>query len=182
MLGYLNNPEATEEAIDSEGWLHTGDKARIEKGHIFITGRIKEIIVMANGEKVPPHDIEIAIDMDPLIEQVMIVGEGKPYLSALVVLNKEKGDDIALKFGLKPDSSGFLKDKRIEQLIIDRIASRLHSFPGYAKVRRAALIDEPWTVENELITPTMKLRRKRIIELYSTEIHELYEGHEVGTE
>jgi long-chain acyl-CoA synthetase len=182
MLGYLNNPEATSEVIDSEGWLHTGDKVRIENGHIFITGRIKEIIVMANGEKVSPHDIEMVIDMDPFIEQVMIVGEGKPYLSALVVLNRDKEDDIASKFGLKPDDPGFLKNKRIEQLIIDRIASRLHSFPGYAKVRRAALIGEPWTVDNELITPTLKLRRKRIIELYSTEIHELYEGHEVGTE
>jgi long-chain acyl-CoA synthetase len=178
MLGYMNNPEANAEAVNSECWLHTGDRARIEKGHIFITGRIKEIIVMANGEKVPPHDIEMAIDMDPLIDQVMIVGEGRPYLSALVVMNKENVRRAAI--GLKVDTGdpAFLRDERLEKIIINRISSRMHAFPGYAKVYRAAVIEEPWTVDNELITPTMKLRRKRIIERHKEEIHRLYEGHE----
>jgi long-chain acyl-CoA synthetase len=180
MLGYLNNAEATAGAIDSEGWLHTGDKARIEKGHIFITGRIKEIIVLANGEKVPPHDIEMAIDMDPVIDHVMIVGEGMPYLSALVVLNKEKFRSLLSERGLEPDEPDVLGDERLEHFILKRIASRLHAFPGYAKVRRAALISEPWTVENEFLTPTLKLRRNRIIERYSEKIHQLYEGHEAG--
>jgi long-chain acyl-CoA synthetase len=179
MLGYLNNPEATSEAVDREGWLHTGDKARIENGHIFITGRIKEIIVMANGEKVPPHDIEMAIDMDPLIDQVMIIGEGRPYLSALVLLNRETGRPVLSEIGLDFENPDSLKDSRLEQLILRRIVKRLHAFPGYAKVRRVAVISEPWSVENELLTPTLKLRRKRIIERYSDEIHRLYEGHEI---
>jgi long-chain acyl-CoA synthetase len=179
MLGYLNNPEATSEAVDREGWLHTGDKARIENGHIFITGRIKEIIVMANGEKVPPHDIEMAIDMDPLIDQVMIIGEGRPYLSALVLLNRETGRPVLSEIGLDFENPDSLKDSRLEQLILRRIVKRLHAFPGYAKVRHVAVISEPWSVENELLTPTLKLRRKRIIERYSDEIHRLYEGHEI---
>jgi long-chain acyl-CoA synthetase len=179
MLGYMNNPEANEEAVDNECWLHTGDRARVEKGHIFITGRIKEIIVMANGEKVPPHDIEMAIDMDPLIKQVMIVGEGRPYLSALVVMNKDNARRIASRLEMDADAPAFLRDVRLEKIILDRIASRIHAFPGYAKVYRVAVIEEPWTVGNELITPTMKLRRKRIIKRYSEEIHRLYEGHEM---
>jgi long-chain acyl-CoA synthetase len=178
MQGYINNPEATAEAIDSKGWLHTGDKARIENGKVFITGRIKEIIVMANGEKLPPHDIEMAIDMDPVIEQVMIIGEQRPYLSALVVLNREKGDRIAAGLGLDTKDPELLHDDRLEKLVLKRIASHIHAFPGFAKVRRAALISEPWTVENELITPTLKLRRKRIIERYKGKIQQLYEGHE----
>jgi long-chain acyl-CoA synthetase len=179
MLGYMHNPEANEEAVDSECWLHTGDQARIEKGHIFITGRIKEIIVMANGEKVPPHDIEMAIDMDPLIEQVMIVGEGRPYLSALVVINKENARRIASGFEMDVEAPAFLRDERLEKIILNRIASRMHAFPGYAKVYRIAVIEKPWTVDNELITPTLKLRRKRIVDRYSEEIHRLYEGHEM---
>ena len=181
MIGYLNNPEATIEAIDNEGWLHTGDKARMDKGHIFITGRIKEIIVMANGEKVPPHDIEMAIDMDPLIDQVMIVGEGKPYLAALVVLNKKKGQHVASELGLDTDDHDFLKNRKLEQIVLNRIASRLHAFPGYAKIHRVLLVSQPWTVESMLITPTLKLRRKQIIQYYSEDIHKLYEGHQVET-
>jgi len=179
MLGYLNNEEATAETVDSEGWLHTGDKAGIRNGHIYITGRIKEIVVMANGEKLPPHDIEMAIDMDPVIDQIMIIGEGRPYLSALAVLNMEKARPLAARIGLNIDNPGHLQDIRMEDLIIKRIASRLHAFPGYAKVVRVALIKDPWTVENELITPTLKLRRHHILERYDKEIHQLYEGHEI---
>ena len=69
MLGYWNNPEATAKTIDPEGWFRTGDRARIEDGHVYITGRIKEIIVMANGEKVPPGDMELAIATDSLFSQ-----------------------------------------------------------------------------------------------------------------
>ncbi len=179
MLGYLNNEKATSETIDSEGWLHTGDKARIESGHIYIIGRIKEIIVMATGEKLPPHDIEMAIDLDPVIDQIMIVGEGRPYLSALVVLNKGKAVFLAAGMKLNTEDLEYLKDKKMEDLIIKRIASRLHAFPGYAKIVRVALINEPWTVANELITPTLKLRRHHILDRYDKEIHRLYEGHEL---
>ncbi len=165
MQGYLNNPKATAETISSEGWLHTGDKAKIENGRIFITGRLKEIIVLANGEKVPPADIEMAIAMDPLIEQIMIVGEARPYLAALVVLDSEKG--------AKLDKS------RIEEKLLEIISASLHAFPGYAQVRRVAVISEPWTIENEMMTTTMKLRRNHILEKHSDEIHKLYEGHDL---
>ena len=78
MLGYWNNQKATHETVDKDGWLHTGDQARIDEcGHLHITGRIKEIIVLGNGEKVAPADLEMAILMDPLIEQVMIIGEAR---------------------------------------------------------------------------------------------------------
>jgi long-chain acyl-CoA synthetase len=83
MLGYWNNPEATAAVLDANGWLRTGDQARIAGQHLYITGRIKDIMVLSNGEKVSPADLEMAIGLDPLFEQVMIVGEGQPFLAAL---------------------------------------------------------------------------------------------------
>ena len=82
MLGYWDNPEATRQILGADGWLNSGDTARIDaQGHVFITGRLKEIIVMSNGEKIAPVDVENAILRDPLFEQVMLLGEAKPYLS-----------------------------------------------------------------------------------------------------
>ncbi|MFZ5593442.1 MAG: AMP-dependent synthetase/ligase [Pseudomonadota bacterium] len=177
MLGYWKNPEATAKAIDADGWLHTGDKARIENGHLYITGRLKEIIVMANGEKVPPADMEMAIMLDPLFEQVMVIGEGKPYLSALTVLSRERWAALAGELGLDPDAPASLQDKRALSMALERIGVQLRGFHAYAQVRRVALLVEPWTVENELLTPTLKMRRNRIVEHHRAEVEKLYEGH-----
>ena len=92
MLGYWNLPDATKAMFTEDGWLNTGDTARVdEKGISTSPGRLKEIIVMSNGEKIPPVDMEAAILQDNLFEQVMVLGEGKPYLSAFVVVNRING-------------------------------------------------------------------------------------------
>jgi long-chain acyl-CoA synthetase len=169
MPGYWNNPKATTEAIDAEGWLHTGDKVRIENNHVFITGRIKEIIVLANGEKVPPADMEMCIGLDKLFDQVLVIGEGRPYLSALVVLNR----DSCVELSINPE----VVDEGQEQRLLERIANRLVDFPGYAKIHRLAVIQEPWTIENGLLTPTMKTRRNQILERYADVVESLYHGH-----
>jgi long-chain acyl-CoA synthetase len=179
MLGYWKDPEATGRMIDSDGWLHTGDKADIKDGHIYITGRIKEIIVMANGEKVPPANIETAIEMDPLIDQAIVIGEGKPYLAALVVINKEVEAFLAAKLNLDLKHPSFLKSKRLLNFILERISSQMRAFPGYAVIRRIALLHEPWTIENGFMTPTLKLRRKYILKQFSKDVITLYEGHEI---
>ncbi|MEJ2456014.1 MAG: long-chain fatty acid--CoA ligase [Candidatus Thiodiazotropha sp.] len=169
MLGYWNNRKATAEVIDPDGWLHTGDKVKLEDDHIFITGRLKEIIVMANGEKVPPADMEMCISMDSLFEQALIIGEGKPYLSALVVLDAEG----AKAEGIDP---GKVTEEQ-EQFLLQRINQQLDNFPGYAKVVRLTVAKEPWSIENGLVTPTMKLKRKSILDRYMAELDRLYDGH-----
>ncbi|KRT55424.1 AMP-dependent synthetase/ligase [endosymbiont of Ridgeia piscesae] len=171
MLGYWNNPQATAETIDPDGWLHTGDKVKIEQNHLFITGRIKEIIVLANGEKVPPADMEMCIALDPLFEQVLVIGEGRPYLSAMVVLNTKQCEHEGI------DIENLSVDGALNKRLLERISSHLGSFPGYAQIRRLAVIDEPWTVENSLLTPTLKARRHRIIERYSDQLEALYTRH-----
>ena len=164
MLGYWQNQQATGEMIDEDGWLHTGDIARFEGGRVYITGRLKDIVVLSNGEKVPPADMELAISMDPLIEQVMVIGEGRPFLVALLVLDREEQQKAQAE-SLKPDA------------LCQRISRQLGNFPGYAQVRRVAVIEEPWTVDNEMATPTLKLRRNRILERYQSVVESLYEGH-----
>ena len=178
MLGYWDNPAATAAMIDAEGWLHTGDRVRIdERGHIFITGRLKEILVLANGEKVPPADMEMAIAMDPWFEQVMVIGDGRPFLCALVVFNVERWPIEAARLGVDPEADHALHDKRVCGAVLDRIATRIREFPGYAQIHRVACYLEPWTIDAGLITPTLKLRRERILEHCRADVEHLYAGH-----
>jgi long-chain acyl-CoA synthetase len=178
MLGYWDNPEATRAMIDAEGWLHTGDKARIdEQGHVFITGRLKEILVLANGEKVPPADMEMAIVMDPWFEQVMVIGDGRPYLSALIVFNAETWPHEAGRLGVDPDMPDALNERAVCAAVLERVSAHLREFPGYAQIRRVACYLEPWTVDAGLITPTLKLRRERILKHCRMDIERLYAGH-----
>ncbi len=173
MMGYWNNPEATAQSIDSEGWFHTGDCARIDHGHVFITGRIKEIIVLANGEKVPPGDMEMAICMDELFDQALVIGEGRANLCALVVLRPEEYEKLARVERLAELSSE--KDgARLKKILLGRVAARLKNFPGYARIARLAVIEEPWSIESGLLTPTLKPRREKILEACSVQVSELY--------
>jgi long-chain acyl-CoA synthetase len=177
MLGYWKNPEATQLVIDEKGWFHTGDKARQdERGHLYITGRIKDIIVMGNGEKIPPNDMEMTICTDPLFAQVMIVGEGKPFLSALVVLNPERWEELAIILKINPQQLDSLQLKPVHQAILTRISQQIKDFPGYAQIRRVSLFLEPWTIDNGLLTPTLKMKRARILEHHAAEIEQMYKG------
>ena len=177
MMGYWNNPEATRAVLSEDGWLNTGDQVKIdERGFIHITGRIKEIIVLGNGEKVPPVDMEMAIQMDPLFEQVLVYGEAKPYLSAIVVLNDEEWGRVANDAKLDPKIDGEGKEKS-EKFLVQRIGKLIKGFPGYALVRKVAVAREKWTIDNGMITPTLKLKRNVIFQKYASAINDMYKGH-----
>jgi len=177
MLGYWHNPEATRAMIDKNGWLNTGDTARISKtGHIYITGRLKEIIVMSNGEKVPPADMEEAILRDSLFDQVLVHGEGHPALVVLAVVNPVKWKELAQQVGVRDDMPESLHDSRVEHEVLERIAEQLKEFPGYAKARRVLLLTEPWSIENGMLTPTLKFKRAQVVKRYAKEIEQLYQG------
>jgi long-chain acyl-CoA synthetase len=151
MLGYWKNPEATAAMIDGDGWLHTGDVAAIRGGNVYITGRVKEIIVLSNGEKVPPTDAEAAILRDAAFEQVMVIGEGRPKLGLLAV---SKITDL--------------------KELCRRANDKLHDFPGYTRIHHIARVDDSWTVENGLLTPTLKLKRNEIEKRFAREIEAMY--------
>jgi long-chain acyl-CoA synthetase len=181
MLGYWNNHAATAQVIDADGWLHTGDQARIgERGHIYITGRIKDILVLSNGEKIPPADMELAISTDNLFEQVMVVGEGRPYLTALAVLSGEQWPALAQSLGLDPMNPDSLTDERVHAVALRRIKEALKDFPGYAKIRQLSLTLEPWTIDEGLITPTLKVKRSKVLERFAGEVSTMYAGGPAG--
>lgn len=207
MLGYWHNPEATRAVLSEDGWLTTGDQVQIdERGVVRITGRLKDIIVMGNGEKIPPVDMELAIQLDPLFEQILIFGEAKPYLSAVTVLNDDEWARVAaanqLNLNINPDrnqggarqADGSASDKdknkdrerdsnknknrdRAEKFLVQRIAKQIKDFPGYAQVRKITIAPEKWTIDNGLMTPTLKLKRVVIFKKYASAIEDMYKGH-----
>ncbi len=151
MKGYWSNPEASAKSLDREGWLHTGDLAEIRDGRIYIRGRLKDVLVLSNGEKLPPQDVELAILGDGVFEQGILIGEGRPFLT-LVAVTRESD----------------------EKTLIQRANDRLKAFPRYIRVRRVVATHEPWTVENGLLTPTLKVKREPVQKKFSAEIERAY--------
>jgi long-chain acyl-CoA synthetase len=178
MLGYWRDRDTTAAAFDPEGCLRTGDMVRLDaRGRIRIVGRIKEILVLSNGEKIPPGDLEMAITANPLFEQAMIVGEGKPYLAALVVLNIPEWGKLAGVKGWQADRPDILSDERVEGHLLSEIARMIGRFPGYAQIRRVHASLNPWRRRDGLITNTLKLRRKKLLDRFRQEVESLYGGH-----
>lgn len=151
MLGYWQNEEATNTAIDAEGWLHTGDVAEIKDKRIYIRGRIKDIMVLSNGEKFSPQDAETAIVGDDVFEQIVLIGEGRPFVGMIAVTANSN-----------------------EKELIKRANDRLQHLPRYIRIRRIITSKEPWTVDNGLLTPTLKVKRAKVLDAFKDRINDLY--------
>ena len=179
MLGYWNQPDATRATMDRGGWLRTGDIAELIDGRVFIRGRRKEILVTSTGENVPPGNLEAAMIVDPLVKQVMVVGDGRPYLSALIVLEPDEWRRFAAQHEVNPDDRQILDSHEIRQIVLDHLKPLLAPFPRYAQIRALHLSLDEWTVESGLTTTTMKLKRGAIEKKFAPSIDALYEGHTV---
>ena len=173
MQGYWRDQEATRAILDAQGWLHTGDQARLDGRRVTITGRIKDILVLSNGEKVAPVDLEQAICLDPLFEHALVLGEGRPALGALLVLSAEHWPALARDYGLDPADPASLRDLHLQRDLLKRVRSVLATFPGHAKIRRLGLTLEPWTVENGLLTPTLKVKRAEVLRCLAGLVEEI---------
>jgi len=146
--------------------LNTGDTARFDAdGRIYITGRLKEIIVMSNGEKVPPVDIGSRHLQDALFEQVMVLGEGKPYLTVFVGAQPRPVGESGSGAWTRPNFRSAMRSQQAGKVALERIQRQIKTFPGYAQVHRAAILAQPWTIENGMLTPTMKLKRAQVMEV-----------------
>lgn len=175
MNGYWNRPADTKAVFTEDGWLRTGDQADIfSDGHIRIKGRIKEIIVTSTGEKVPPADLEQALESDHLVSQAMVVGENRPYIAALVVLNAQEWKKLAAELKLDADDPLSLETRAARQAVLRRVKAAAAGFPNYAVPRQVRLFLEPWSIENGLMTPTLKLKRGPMRIRFADAIESLY--------
>ncbi len=173
MLGYWKNSEATQKTFTSDNWIKTGDCASVDElGHYYITGRLKDILVLGNGEKVPPADMEMAMVLEPLFENVMVIGEGRSHLTAIVTLEEEQWQRYAAKHNF---SLNDLQSDKLKEKVQAKISRQLESFPGYAVIRDVLILNDHWTVENDMITTTMKVKRPKVLEKYDAEIDAMYE-------
>jgi len=174
MRGYWNRPEDTAKVLSHDGWMATGDQAEVVDGRIFIRGRIKEIIVTSTGEKIPPVDLELAICSDGLFEQAFVVGENKPFIGAVVVLNRAEWQRMAASLDLNPLDETNLVHPKARQAALARMAAATTHFPRYAQPRAVVLSLEPWTIENTMMTPTLKLKRLNLQARFEAELSAMY--------
>ncbi|MDQ6976073.1 MAG: long-chain fatty acid--CoA ligase [Mariprofundaceae bacterium] len=172
MLGYWNDKDATKAAITHDGWLRTGDLVRIDEyGHLYITGRLKDIIVLSNGEKICPLDMESMLMLDPAIAQAVVIGEGRPYLAALLVISETEKAKWQGKLAV---NETLLQYVPMQKKMLKCAQQATREFPAYAKIRRVIVATTPWSIENKLLTPTLKQRRQHIIAFYKDGIDALY--------
>jgi long-chain acyl-CoA synthetase len=177
--GYYNDPEATA-AVLRDGWLHTGDLAHIDPdGYVHITGRKKELIVSSNGKKIYPSRIESLFKLEPLVTQVLLVGDRLPFVAALLTLNPAMADAIP---NLEPDverNTSGLAASAAAHAEVKRIIQRVNKeLAPFEQIRKFRILDRDFSVEAGELTPTMKLRRKKVLENFRSEVEHLYSGRE----
>jgi long-chain acyl-CoA synthetase len=177
MVGYFNKPDATAEALDEDGFFHTGDIGHLdEAGFLKITDRKKDIIVTAGGKNIAPQNIENMLKSDPFISNVMVHGDKRKFLSALVTADMEKVEAHAQRERIKYDSpEDLLKDDSIVQLIRERVEAVNGQLAKYETIKKWALIDKDFSVEGGELTPTLKVKRKVVTTQYQDVLDSFYE-------
>jgi long-chain acyl-CoA synthetase len=175
MKGYWNDEEATREVI-KDGWLYSGDIGEIDnEGYLKITGRKKHIIVTSGGKNIAPLPIENLISDSPYIDQVIVIGEKRPFLIALIVPNFGTLREFSAAEGiLATTNQELIENKNILQIYEKMIRTVSRQLATHEKVRKFLLIDIPFTIENGQVTPTLKLKRDVITTRYASEIDKLY--------
>ena len=174
--GYFKKPEATAEVFLPGGWFATGDIGRIDAdGFLFITDRKKDIIVTAGGMNIAPQNIENLLKGDPFISQAMVHGDRRPYPVALITLDGEELAKFARAQGiLNADPAALARHPKVLERVSRIVEERNGELQSYAKVKKFAILPEDFTVDNGLLTPTLKVRRKVVEERYRAVIDALY--------
>ena len=174
MRGYWKRDDDTRRAF-VDGWLRTGDQGAIEAGRIRILGRLKEIIVTSTGEKIAPADLELAITADPLFEMAYVVGDNRPFIACIVVLNPALWTQLAASLQLDASSAASLQQSTAREAALERIRTLTHGFAQHAQPRAVWLTLEAWTTENSLMTPTLKIKRNNLAVHFNAQIETLYQ-------
>ncbi|MCD6235222.1 MAG: long-chain fatty acid--CoA ligase [Candidatus Marinimicrobia bacterium] len=174
--GYYKDPVLTEEAINKEGWFQTGDLGTLDEDQfLYITGRVKNLMVTSGGKNISPQPLENALLTSSWIEQVMVTGNGRNFVSALIVPSYETLSEYCKKQG-KPilPLEKAAKDPEIFQIIKKEVEDRMKPFSRYEQVRKFTLLPEPFSLEKNELTPTLKVKRQVVESRYATLINEMY--------
>lgn len=176
MKGYFKAPELTAEAIDSEGWLHTGDTGYMDKeGYMYLTGRTKNMFKTSMGKYVNPEVIEEKVKESPFVLDMMVVGEGQKFAAAIVAPDYEMLRDWCRRHGVKATTPEEMAADKEVLARYGRVMEKYNQHLGsHEQVKRFRLVTEPWTTENRLLTPTLKIRRQALAARYKEEIADLF--------
>lgn len=181
MVGYYKNPQATAEEITPDGWFHTGDIGiMVDNKFLKITDRKKEMFKTSGGKYVAPQVIENKMRESPYIEQMMVVGPGRKFVSALIVPNYEHVKSKLKSEGLPipPNNAALIKDPAVIKMVQQQIDRYNPEFGHVEQVKKFTLLSEEWTIDNGIMTPKLSIRRKVVDEKYKNEIEAMYDGDE----
>jgi long-chain acyl-CoA synthetase len=175
MQGYWNSPDSTAQAIDSEGWFHTGDIGVMEDGFLRITDRKKDIIINAYGKNIAPQPLEALLKSSPYIGTPVLIGDRRKYLVAVIVPNFEKLERDAAAIGVHaPSREALVADERVKSIFQQEIDRFNQSLDRQEKIRRFALLSRDFTIDEDEITPSLKVKRKMIDKKYKDMIDAMY--------
>jgi len=175
-LGYYKEPEKTADALDEDGWLHSGDIGTVDDdGYFRIVDRKKELIITAGGKNISPANLEAALKMVPLIGQACAIGDQKPFVAALVTLDPEVAPVWATNEGIEFEALADLASHPEVVEAIDRgVAEAMAEFNNAERVKKVAILGEEWLPDSDVLTPTSKLKRRGVLARYAIEIETLY--------
>ncbi len=175
MLGYWRAPEATA-AVIRDGWLHTGDVGHLdEDGYIYITDRKKDILVVSGGDNVSPARLEGLLTLEAEIEQACVIGDRRPYLVALIVPSKAAIDEWAKAKSVPSDLAALAEDPEFREHMSEVVGRTNAKLSVIERIRRFKIASEGFTIDNEMMTPTMKIRRHKILAAYGPALEALYD-------
>jgi long-chain acyl-CoA synthetase len=175
-MGYLNQPEKTAETIDAKGWLHTGDVGSIDnEGFVRITDRMKDIIITSGGKNITPSEIENQLKFSPYVSDAVVIGDKRPYLTCLVMIDQENVEKFAQDHDIPfTNYASLCRAQEIQDLIQREIEAVNVNFARVETIKKFYLIERQLTPEDEELTPTMKLKRSFVNKRYAAEINAMY--------
>jgi long-chain acyl-CoA synthetase len=176
--GYYKLPVDTSESFDSDGWLHSGDLARFDDdGYVWIIGRKKEIIITAAGKNVAPAKLETILGNHPLISKACMIGDGRKFLTMIVALDHEEAPAWAASNGLDyQDLSSFSQLPEVRAEVERAVHEANQSVSPVEQIKKWIVVPDEWTPDSGEVTPSLKLKRKVVLDKYSDEIESLYVG------
>jgi long-chain acyl-CoA synthetase len=175
--GYWNDEDATAEVLERDGWLHTGDVGEVDaEGFVRITGRKKEILVTAGGKNVAPAVLEDRLRAHPLVGQCMVVGDGRPFIAALVTLDPELAPEWARAHGVPPDLDDMARDPHVRTEVERAVEEANKAVSRAESIRKFTILAEDWTEEGGHLTPSLKLKRSVVMREHRDDVAGLYDS------